>query len=143
MTASSSTTTRFSPKRLFGHGHDDTGTAASAGPVAPEPAVLDLQRRRDQLHAQVAELQWDLGGIVYEMAVRNHIRVDVIVKKSAELQAVDSELQEIDRILAAEQTSTAGICPNCGAPHSSGAAFCWQCGQQIMRQVDTSAIFGE
>jgi hypothetical protein len=109
--------------------------------VVDEP-VIDLERRRDQLQARVAELQWDLGGLVYEMAVRDRIRVDIIVKNAAELQTADSELQEIERILTVEKTHTAGACPNCNAPHSVGAAFCWQCGQSIMRQVDTSAIFG-
>ena len=35
-----------------------------------EEFVVDLMRRRDQLVARVAELQWDLGGLAYEMAVR-------------------------------------------------------------------------
>ncbi|WP_249010784.1 zinc ribbon domain-containing protein [Conexibacter sp. DBS9H8] len=109
--------------------------------VADEPTI-DLQRRRDQLQAKVAELQWDLGGMVYEMAVRDRIRVDVIVRHAAVLQDADAELSEIDRILALEQTGTAGACGSCGAPHSSGAAFCWQCGSQILHQVDTTAIFG-
>ena len=29
--------------------------------------LVDLQRRRDDLSARVAELQWDLGGLVYEI----------------------------------------------------------------------------
>ena len=93
-----------------------------------------------ELAARVAELQWDLGGLVYEMAVRDRIRVDVIVKWAAQLQDVDAELSEIERILVHEHSATAGLCPNCSAPHSSGAAYCWQCGQPILRQVDTSAI---
>jgi ribosomal protein L40E len=103
--------------------------------------VIDIRRRRDQLHARVAELQWDLGGLVYEMATRNRIRVDVLVKQAVELQNADSELSEIERILKTEQTGTAGICASCNAPHSSGAVFCWQCGHQIVRQVETSSIF--
>ena len=119
--------------------------APSATPIAA-PAVdaptVDLEKRRDELQARVAELQWDLGGLVYEMAIRDRIRVDVIVKRAAALQVVDSELWEVERILTAEKTKTAGACASCGAPHSSGATFCWQCGGQIMRHVDTSAIFG-
>jgi hypothetical protein len=116
--------------------------APTVGPVAESEATIDLQRRRDQLQAKVAELQWDLGGMVYEMAVRDRIRVDVIVKHAAALQDADAELGEIDRILALEQTGTAGACGSCGAPHSSGAAYCWQCGSQILHHVDTTAIFG-
>jgi ribosomal protein L40E len=104
--------------------------------------VIDIQRQRDQLHSRVAELQWDLGGLVYEMAVRDRIRVDVLIKQAAELQDADAHLSEVERILKLEQTSTAGVCKNCNAPHSSGAGFCWQCGQPILRQVETSSIFG-
>ena len=114
---------------------------SAAAPTAVSGETVDLQRRRDQLQARVAELQWDLGGMVYEMAVRDRIRVDVIVKHAAQLQDADSELSEIERIIALEQFGTAGTCTNCHAPHSSGAAFCWQCGQQILHQVDTAAIF--
>ncbi len=128
---------RFDPARLLGKQAD--ATPDQGAPADEEPA-LDLEKRRDQLTARVAELQWDLGGLVYEMAVRDRIRVDVIVKRAAELQDADAELSEIERILALEHTATAGICANCGAPHSSGAAYCWQCGQTILRRVDASSI---
>jgi hypothetical protein len=113
----------------------------SEGGTAPEGATIDLRRRREQLNQKVAELQWDLGGLVYEMAVRDRIRVDVLVQRAADLQSVDAELAEADRILAIEQTGIAGVCGACSAPHSSGAAFCWQCGQPVLRQVDTASIF--
>jgi RNA polymerase-binding transcription factor DksA len=102
--------------------------------------VVDLKRRRDQLTARVAELQFDLGGLVYEMAIRDQIRVDVIVRRAATLQDSDAELNEVERILRLEQTSTAGLCNSCGAPHSSGAGYCWQCGQPILQQVPSNAI---
>jgi chorismate mutase len=102
--------------------------------------LIDLQRRRDQLNARVAELQWDLGGLVYEMAIRDRIRIDVIVRRAAELQAADAELSEVERILRLEETSTAGECASCGAPHSVGAVYCWQCGQPLLKQVSHDAI---
>jgi hypothetical protein len=102
--------------------------------------LVDLRRRRDQLSARVAELQFDLGGLVYEMATRDRIRIDVLVRRAAVLQSADAELNEVERILRLEQTSTAGACGTCGAPHSSGAAFCWQCGQPILQQVSSDAI---
>jgi hypothetical protein len=125
--------------------NDDDAPASAAPAPAPmvEQPVIDLQRRRDQLNARVAELQWDLGGMVYEMAIRDRIRVEVIIKQAAKLQDADAELSEVERILTLEQTSTAGVCTHCQAPHSSGAAFCWQCGKPILRQVDTSGIFGD
>ena len=74
------------------------------------------------------------------MAIRDRIRVDVIVQRAAALQAADAELGEVERILRLEQTSTAGECPTCAAPHSSGAAYCWQCGQPILQEIASDAI---
>lgn len=104
--------------------------------------TFDLKRRRDQLTARVAELQWDLGGLVYEMAVRDEIRVEVIVKRAAALQEADAELSEIERILRLEETGMAGACTNCGSPHSTGASYCWQCGQPLLAQVAPETIGG-
>jgi hypothetical protein len=102
--------------------------------------VVDLRRRRDQLNARVAELQWDLGGLVYEMAIRDRIRVDVIVKRAAVLQEADAELGEVERLLRLEETGMAGACGNCGAPHSVGASFCWQCGQPLLQQIPQDSV---
>jgi hypothetical protein len=102
--------------------------------------LVDLKRRREQLVARVAELQWDLGGLVYEMAVRNSIDVELIVKRAVPLQDADAELSEVERILRIEETGTAGACAGCGAPHSIGATFCWQCGKPLMAQVSGDEI---
>lgn len=108
-----------------------------AGQEAPS---VDIVRRRDQLASRFAELQWDLGGLLYEMAIRDHIRVDVLVQRAAALQEVDAELGELERILKMQETGTAGLCQSCGAPHSSGAAYCWQCGQPLLESVPSHAI---
>jgi hypothetical protein len=126
---------------------------ASANGVAPQPKastpisaahgkelMVDLRRRRDQLVARVAELQWDLGGLVYEMAIRNSISVELLIKRAVELQDADAELSEVERILRTEETGTAGSCKHCGAPHSSGATFCWQCGKPLLEQVSGDSI---
>ncbi len=102
--------------------------------------LVDLKRRREQLVARVAELQWDLGGLVYEMAVRNSVDVELIVKRAVPLQDADAELSEVERILRIEETGTAGSCTGCGAPHSVGATFCWQCGKPLMAQVSGAEI---
>jgi hypothetical protein len=120
------------------------GPAATVGknPVTEgQGGTVDLERRRDKLTARFVELQWDLGGLVYEMAIRNRIRVDILVQRAAVLQDTDAELGEVERILRTEQTGTAGSCASCGAPHSSGAAYCWQCGQPILEQVPSESIF--
>jgi hypothetical protein len=117
-----------------------SGPSAQPTPSVGEGEVVDLQRRRDLLNARVAELQWDLGGLVYEMAIRDRIRVDVLVQRAAQLQDADAELGEVERILRLEETSTAGACAACGAPHSTGASYCWQCGQPLLQQVPSDAI---
>jgi hypothetical protein len=124
------------------------GSVRAAGPAPGsslnsshgEEFIVDLKRRREQLVARVAELQWDLGGLTYEMAIRNSIRVEVLVKRAAELQDADAELNEVERILRMEESATAGSCPSCGAPHSSGATFCWQCGKPLLEQVSGDTI---
>jgi hypothetical protein len=121
------------------------GASQGASSAPPSPAIgqdllVDLQRRRDQLIAKVAELQWDLGGLVYEMAIRNRIKVEVLVKRAVALQDADAELSEVERIVRTEETGTAGSCSRCGAPHSTGATYCWQCGQSLLEQVSSDAI---
>ena len=85
----------------------------ASSPVAAaygEEFMVDLRRRRDQLVARVAELQWDLGGLVYEMAIRNQIKVDVLVKRAVALQDADAELSEVERIVRTEETGASGSC---------------------------------
>jgi hypothetical protein len=117
-----------------GNGLDPQDSSQPSGPT------LDVASRRDDLAARFAELQWDLGGLLYEMAIRDHIRIDVLVQRAAALQEVDAELSELERILRMEQSGTAGVCDHCQAPHSSGAAYCWQCGQPLLAQVPSHAI---
>jgi hypothetical protein len=132
------------PKRLRRESANGASAATAKAPAAStslEPELtVDLERRRDQLVARVAELQWDLGGLVYEMAVRNRIEVEVLVKRAVVLQDADAELGEVERIVRMEQTGTAGSCAACGAPHSTGATFCWQCGNSLLKQVPSDAI---
>jgi hypothetical protein len=114
--------------------------AALPAATPPDSRAVDLKRRRDQLSVRVTELQWDLGGLVYEMAIRDQIRVDVLVRRAAELQTADAELNEVERILRLETQSTAGECASCGSPHSTGAAYCWQCGQPLLQPIHAEAI---
>ena len=98
-----------------------------------EPA--ELATRRDLLATELAELQWDLGGLVYEMARRDHFRLDVVVRQAAKLQEVDAELGEVERMLRLEQAGAGGTCPSCGALHARGAVYCWQCGADLMSRT--------
>ncbi len=102
-------------------------------------ALASLRRRRDELASQVAELHWDLGGLTYEMAIRDHFRLDVLLQRAAQLQERDAELAELERLLRLEEGASVGECPKCGAPHSRGALFCWQCGTQLMGRAENGA----
>jgi len=116
---------------------------ATATAVTPEAdGRSQLARRRDELAEQVTELHWDLGGLAYEMAIRDHFRLDVLVRRAAVLQERDAELAEVERLLRLEESASAGTCAHCGAPHSRGALFCWQCGATLMERSPSTAFAG-
>jgi hypothetical protein len=119
----------------------DTVPSPAAAP-APD-AGSELRRRRDALAEQVTEMHWDLGGLAYEMAIRDHFRLDVLVRRAAMLQERDAELAEVERLLRMEDTGVAAHCPACSAPHSRGAVFCWQCGATLMQRLPCDAASGE
>jgi hypothetical protein len=108
----------------------------------PDGGRSELRRRREQLAEEVTELHWDLGGLAYEMAIRDHFRLDVLVRRAALLQERDAELAEVERLLRLEDSASAGSCPSCGAPHSRGALYCWQCGATLMVRSPSAAIQG-
>jgi hypothetical protein len=127
------------------HADGITPARAVAQSSAPPSASLrddgrsELRSRRDALAEQVAEMHWDLGGLAYEMAIRDHFRLDVLVRRAAMLQDRDAELAEVERLLRMDQDGVAGACPNCQAPHSRGALYCWQCGMTLMESRLSSA----
>ena len=59
----------------------------------------DLKLRRDRLAREVAERQFDLGGLAYEMAIRDHFRMDVLLRAAAAMQDADAQLAELERAL--------------------------------------------
>jgi hypothetical protein len=114
-------------------------TPEQADAAAVSAAKADLERRRERLSRELAELQWDLGGLTYEMAIRDHFRLDVLLRRAAKLQEVDAELGEVERLLKMENAGATGACPACGALHSRGALFCWQCGTTLMERSAPSS----
>jgi uncharacterized Zn finger protein (UPF0148 family) len=63
------------------------------------------------------------------MAIRDAFRLDVVVRRAAELQAVDAELTSVEQQLGLGMAvPTASTCPACGTPAPAGAAFCGRCG---------------
>jgi hypothetical protein len=102
--------------------------------------AAELHRRRHDLAERVAALTWDLGGLTYEMAIRDHYRLDVLARRAAELQEADAQLGEVQRLLAVAETGVHGQCRACGAVHSRGAAYCWHCGAQLLAEARPTAL---
>jgi hypothetical protein len=101
---------------------------------------LALLRRRYELAERVAELTWDLGGLTYEMAIRDHYRLDVLARRASELQQADAQLGEVQRLLATAEAGVHGQCRSCGAVHSRGASFCWHCGAGLLEESRPSVL---
>jgi hypothetical protein len=101
------------------------------GPTGKSVGQTELIAKREALARAFVELQWDLGGMAYEMASRDHFRLDVLNRQAAELQKVDAELGQIERMMKLDDAGAAGSCPSCGALQARGAVFCWQCGSEI------------
>ncbi|HEY8083686.1 MAG TPA: hypothetical protein VIE64_09085 [Solirubrobacterales bacterium] len=93
-----------------------------------ETASADLTAQRNRLLEKFTIMQADLGGAFYEMAIRDHVRMDVLTHKAAELQRVDAELLAVERLLELESSDAAGTCPSCGSAHGHAMRFCAQCG---------------
>lgn len=106
--------------------------------MSGEQSIEDLHKKRDGLADQLVELQWDLGGIAYEMAIRDHFRLDLLNRQAAKVQQVDAELAEVERMLRLDDAGAAGACGYCGALYARGAVFCWQCGKDLMPRTGSS-----
>ena len=100
-------------------------------PDAGTGDLRELRAQRDRLVERFTVMQADLGGAFYEMAIRDHVRIDVLTRKAAELQRVDAELATVEATLELERAGAAGICPSCSAPFATGTRFCGQCGTPL------------
>jgi hypothetical protein len=105
--------------------------APKSKPAAKEESA-ELLAQRDRLLEKFTVMQADLGGAFYEMAIRDHVRLDVLTRKAAELQRVDAELLALERVLELEREDAAGLCPGCGAPYGHAVRFCAQCGHALV-----------
>jgi len=110
-------------------------TPTNAGAPSDDTELLNtvFGDKRELLAERLSLMLVDLGGLAYEMAIRNHFRLDVLVSKSAEIQDVDAELGQVDRLLSLGRSGAAGDCPNCGALFARGSAFCAQCGFELIK----------
>lgn len=100
----------------------------------PEETVThdpDTVAARDRLLERFALLQSELGGLYYEMAIRDSVREDVLRRRAAELQRVDLELARVDRILRGEGAVATDNCASCGAVVGRADQFCASCGRPL------------
>ena len=95
---------------------------------APDP---ELVARRERLLERFALQQSELGGVYYEMAIRDHIREDVLAARAAELQRTDIELAQVERVLRGESAAPGAPCPVCGTLAGKADVFCAQCGNPL------------
>jgi hypothetical protein len=100
-------------------------------PPAQDEEQRELHARHELLAERFTLLQADLGGTFYEMAIRDHVRMDVLTRKAAELQRVDAELATVEQALRGPQDDVAGHCPSCRRGYVVGARFCASCGSAL------------
>ena len=62
----------------------------------------ELVAERDRLTERFALMQSELGGLFYEMAIRDHLQLELLVERAAALQRVDTELRELEQRLAGQ-----------------------------------------
>jgi hypothetical protein len=103
--------------------------------VSPAISHSELARRHEAAAKRFAEEQWNLGGLAYEMAIRDHFRLDVLQRAAAKVQEADAELSNLARLLELEREGAAGACGECGALHARGASFCSSCGAELVESV--------
>lgn len=97
----------------------------------PDP---EAAARRHRLTEKLTVMQADLGGLFYEMAIRDALDMDVLLGKAAELQQVDTELGQLERAIRLQQEGAGGTCENCGALHARSSSFCSVCGNALRVQ---------
>ncbi len=90
-----------------------------------------LVARRDRLVERFVLMQAQLGGLYYEMAIRASVRRDVLDRKAADLQRVDMELAQVERLLSGGDVVPAGECATCATPYGRADVFCAQCGTPL------------
>jgi hypothetical protein len=62
----------------------------------------ELVAERERLTERFALMQSELGGLFYEMAIRDHLQLELLVERAAALQRVDTELRELEQRLAGQ-----------------------------------------
>ena len=61
--------------------------------------MSELRVQRDRLVERFALMQSELGGLFYEMAIRDHVQIDVLIARAAALQEVDLQLRSVEEAM--------------------------------------------
>jgi hypothetical protein len=126
------------PRPVFPSRDRKATAGAKTEPTESQPSNEELVGQRDRLLEKFTVMQADLGGAFYEMAIRDHVRLDALTRKAAELQRVDAELLAVERLLELDRSDAVGNCPSCGSPYGPALRFCGQCGQTLMATAENS-----
>jgi hypothetical protein len=102
---------------------EDAGRGSAAEP--------GLAAERERLTERFTIMQAELGGLFYEMAIRDHVRMDLLMRRAAALQRVDAELAQVEHLLAQGEVGIGGRCGSCGTVYAQGAAYCSQCAEAL------------
>jgi hypothetical protein len=62
----------------------------------------ELIAERERLTERFVLMQSELGGLFYEMAIRDHLQLDLLVERAAAMQKLDAELTRLEQRLANE-----------------------------------------
>jgi hypothetical protein len=122
---------KFQAPQLSRASQNGSSTAGKERAAESGAENRELRAERDRLLEKFTVMQADLGGAFYEMAIRDHVKLDVLTRKAAELQRVDIELGEVEEALALHRSDATGECPSCGAEFEPGSRFCSACGEEL------------
>ena len=67
----------------------------------PGAEAHDLTAERERLTERFVLMQSELGGLFYEMAIRDHLQLDLLVERAAVMQQLESELRRVQAQLDA------------------------------------------
>ena len=59
----------------------------------------ELIAERERLTERFVLMQSELGGLFYEMAIRDHLELELLVARAAELQRLEAELRDVEQRL--------------------------------------------
>ena len=62
----------------------------------------ELLAERERLTERFVLMQSELGGLFYEMAIRDHLQLDLLVERAAAMQKVEAELERLNHQLGVD-----------------------------------------